>query len=155
MHSFNLSNTMRGFIMLSCALFLMSCNSQFASSMRKVTYPPDFKYTEPNELRTDMARLALQMQFLDKALAEAPGQSSTAGEQQREDVLTALRNISAIATNLEAGQSGANHPFMQDYMTDFVAKVYQAKSAASLAQPNYYFAGKVSGGCAGCHKINR
>lgn len=155
MRSLKPNNTVRCLIMLSCTLFLMSCSSQFASTLRKVTYPPDFNYTEPEELRTDMSSLALQMQFLEQALAKTPSQSPIAVEQQREDVLTALRGMSTIAARLQAGQGGGNHPFMQNHMKDFVAHVDQAKSAASLAQPNYYFAGKVSGNCAGCHKINR
>jgi hypothetical protein len=40
-------------------------------------------------------------------------------------------------------------------MQDFVAKVDQARVTASLEQPRYYFAGKVSGGCTSCHKVNR
>jgi hypothetical protein len=134
---------------------LMSCSSEFASSMRQLTYPPEFKYTEQDELRTDMAMLALQMQLLEQALAKEEKPDSTDAETQREEVLASLRKMSSIASSLQAGDSGANHPFMQDYMSDFSAKVDQARTAASLAQPNYYYAGKVSGGCAGCHKINR
>jgi hypothetical protein len=123
-------------------LLITSCTNEFAASMRQLTYPPDFKYTEQDELRTDMAMLALQMQLLENALAKKEEPYSTDAEVQRETVLASLRKISSITSSLKAGDSGANHPFMQDYMSDFGAKVDQARSAASLAKPNYYYAGK-------------
>ena len=142
-------------IVVVCCLMLISCSSQFAANVRKVTYPPDFKYTEPAALQSDMGKLAQQMRLLDQALDTQHNNTVGAIEEQRQQVLTALQKMSKIAANLNAGNAGANHPFMQDYMQDFVAKVDQAKVAASLAQPRYYFAGKVSGACTSCHKVNR
>lgn len=134
---------------------LMGCSSDFAASMRKVTYPPDFKYTEQTNLRTDMGKLALQMSLLDQALNKPIEKTISEVELQREQVLNALRNMSVIAAKLKTGANGANHPFMDDYMQDFIRKVDKARTAASLEQPRYYFAGKVAGGCTSCHKINR
>jgi len=136
------------------SVLLASCSSQFAASMRKVTYPPDFKYTEPADLKTDMGRLAQQMRLLDQALLEQDTNLEDS-EALRSQVLTALQNMSKIAANLKAGSAGANHPFMENYMQSFIAKVDEAKTAASLAQPRYYLAGKVSGSCTSCHKVNR
>ncbi|GAB54551.1 hypothetical protein GPUN_0404 [Glaciecola punicea ACAM 611] len=34
---------------------------------------------------------------------------------------------------------------MDDYVQDFVSEINKARTAASLQQPRYYFAGKVSG----------
>jgi hypothetical protein len=140
---------------LCCALILVGCSSKFASSLRKVTYPPDFKYTETTNLRTDMQKLALQMSLLDIALSQPITNTSNEIEVQREEVLSALTTIGRIATNLQAGGAGTNHPFMDDYMKDLVAKVDKARGAASVPQPVYYYAGKVSGGCVNCHKVNR
>jgi hypothetical protein len=145
-------------ILAPCVLVLASCSSQFAASMRKVTYPPDFAYIEQGKLRSDMGRLAQQMRLLDQALIEQNSlhdQTSVDAERQRQKVLATLRNMGRIATELKAGNTGANHPFMQDHMQDFVAKVDKAKVAASLEQPRYFFAGKISGGCTNCHKVNR
>jgi CBS-domain-containing membrane protein len=137
------------------AILLAACSNKFAASVRKVTYPPDFKYTEKAELRTDMQSLALQMGLLDQALIKPLAQTPNEIEIQREQVLTALKNMSKIATNLQAGNSGANHPFMDDYMQKLVGKIDEARIAASFEQPRYYFAGKVSGSCVNCHKVNR
>lgn len=137
------------------ALVLLGCSSKFAESLRKVTYPPDFKYTEQSDLRSDMHSLAFQMGLLDKALIKPSVQTPNDIEIQRVEVLKALRNMGRIATNLQAGNSGANHPFMDDYMEHLVGKIDEARVAASLEQPRYYYAGKVSGGCVNCHKANR
>jgi hypothetical protein len=143
------------FIAATSAIVLAGCSNQFAASMRKVTYAPDFKYTEQAVLRSDMGKLAQQMSLLEEALTKPYGDTPTEIELQREEVLTALRGIGSIANRLKTGSEGANHPFMEDYMQDFTSKVDSAKVAASFAQPRYYFAGKVAGGCTNCHKVNR
>jgi len=140
---------------LSLSIMLASCHSQFASKMRKVTYPPDFTYTEQGDLRTEMTQLAQQMVLLDTALVQGPGESALAGEAQRQAVLNSLREMERIAARLKAGNAGANHPFMQDFMQEFIVKVDKARGAASIDPPRYYYAGKVSGGCTNCHKVNR
>jgi len=136
-------------------ILIASCNSQFASQVRKVTYPPDFTYTEQSELRSNMAQLSQQMVLLEIALNTAPEQTTQAYEAQREAVLNSLREMEKIASRLKAGNAGANHPFMDDYMQDFIVKVDKARVAASFEAPRYYFAGKVAGACTSCHKVNR
>lgn len=126
-----------------------------AASIRKVTYPPEFKYIEPQNLRTDMGKLAQQMRLLDVALAPSSDPSQSELAIQRQKVLTALGNIERIASGLQPSSAGSSHPFMQDYMGDFVRRVGEARVAASLPQPRYYFAGQVAGGCTNCHKVNR
>jgi hypothetical protein len=138
-----------------CALVLVGCSSQFAASIRKVTYPLDFKYTEQADLRSDMGRLAQQMSLLDHALLDQYDRTQASAEIQRQQVLIALQKIGKLASNLKAGNNGANHPFMQDHMQDFVAKIDKARTMASLEQPSYYFAGKISGECINCPKVNR
>ena len=142
-------------IMIFSSIVLVACSNNFAKSVRKVTYPPDFKYTNQAELRSDMQRLAFQMGLLDQALVQVADKTSNDVEMQREKVLSALTNMGRIAKNLQAGNSGANHPFMDDYMQNLVAKIDEAQITASFEDPRYYFAGKVSGGCVNCHKVNR
>ncbi|WP_158969189.1 hypothetical protein [Paraglaciecola sp. L3A3] len=143
------------FITIISSIVLLGCTSQNTPALRKVTYPANFKYTERKDLRSDMHELAIQMGGLDKALLKPLQQSPIEVEQQRTQVLSALKNMERIATNLKSGNSGANHPFMEDYMQVFVAQIDEARVAASFEQPRYYFAGKVAGACANCHKINR
>tara|TARA_R110001583_G_scaffold38306_2_gene123775 strand:+ start:346 stop:909 length:564 start_codon:yes stop_codon:yes gene_type:complete len=134
---------------------IVGCSSQFTESMRKLTYPPGFKYTQPAELRSDMAKLAQQMLLLDEVLINPYEQTQDGAEGQRQQVLQVLQNMGITASTFIEGEAGGNHPFIQDHMQDFVAKVDQARTAASLQDPNYYYAGKVSGGCTNCHKVNR
>ena len=141
-------------IVLSCAAML-SCTSQFATQMRKVTYPPDFVYTEKRDLRSGMAELAQQLVSLEYALIHMPENTIAAKEAQRNNVLYSLREMQRIASTLKASRTGANHPFMEDYMQEFIATVDKARGAASIENPRYYFAGKVSGACTSCHSINR
>jgi PBP1b-binding outer membrane lipoprotein LpoB len=97
-------------ITLISALFIAGCTSQFASTVRKVTYPPDFKYTEQDYLRSNMHQLPVQMAILDKALFEpldqTLGQVQNQPELQREQVLTALTNMGTIAARLQLGGGG-------------------------------------------------
>jgi hypothetical protein len=61
------------FIASNSATALSGCSNQFAASVRKVTYAPDFKDTELAFLRSDMHKLAQQMTLLEQALIEPPG----------------------------------------------------------------------------------
>jgi ABC-type oligopeptide transport system substrate-binding subunit len=154
-------------VLFLCMLATVACSNDMATSLRKVTYPPDFNYVSPSELRTNMAELAAEMQTLDLALVETLKQSShsehtpesgqnKADEQsQRQQVLAALRNMEKIVSRLQAGEAGSSHPFLQDFMRDFANDVGRARIAASLDPPLYYFAGRVSGGCVNCHRVNR
>jgi hypothetical protein len=132
-------------------LGISGCSSDMAAAMRKVTYPPNFKYVSPDELRSSMQQLAYQLQQLDEALMPDIPQDTA----QQQKVVGVLGKIERIGSKLQGGNAGASHPFLQDFMQDFLADVDRARSAASLAQPRYYLAGRVSGGCLNCHKINR
>lgn len=142
-------------LLLGSASLLTACSSQFAESVRKVTYPPDFNYVEPEQLRSDMSQLGALMRTLEFQLADEPEHSSSRAEQHRQRVIETLSSIEGIAIRLQAGDAGANHPFLQDYMRDFVKTVGEARVAASLQQPRYFLAAKVSGGCTNCHRVNR
>ena len=137
-------------IVLSATIMLFSGCSDFAGAVRKITYPPDFKYVTGQELRSRMEQMAFQLQLLDQALT-----GSNTGQPAQQQVLGSLRNIERISANLQAGEAGSSHPFLQDFMTEFVADVERARNAAALDPPSYYFAGRLAGGCVNCHKVNR
>lgn len=132
-------------------LVLLSGCEGAGDLIRRATYPPDFNYVSGDELRSSMDQLGYQLQQLDLALA--PGDSGRAVDQQQ--VLSVLANIERIGTNLRAGDSGSNHPFLEDHMSNFVVDVGRARIAAMANPPSYYLAGRVSGGCVSCHRINR
>ena len=144
-------------IFVFSTLGIIGCSNQMAKSIRSVTYPPDFKYIEPDELRSEMGKLAQELRLLDLALDPLPdpAESQELTEIQRQKILIILGNIERIASSLQATETGSSHPFMQDYMSDFVRRVGEARIAASLPRPRYYFAGQVAGGCTNCHQVYR
>ena len=133
-------------------LFTISACNNTAALVRRVTYPPDFKYVSGQQLRSRMDQLAFQLQLLDQALAT---ESNTGQQVQQQEVLSILGNIERIGASLQAGEAGSNHPFLQDHMSNFVVDVSQAGIAASLEPPSFYLAGRIAGGCVNCHNVNR
>ena len=137
-------------LLVSAAISISAC-SNTAAVMRKVTYPPDFKYVSGQELRSYMSQLAFQLQQLDLSLAE----SNTVQPAKQQEVVDILGRIETIGEKLQAGEAGSNHPFLQNYMGNFVNDISHARIAASLSPPIYYLAGRVTGSCTSCHKVNR
>ena len=141
---------LRSLLLFSTIMLISGC-SDFAGAVRTITYPPDFKYVTGQELRSRMEQMAFQLQLLDQALAE----NNVVRPAQQQQVLGSLGNIRRIASNLQAGEAGSSHPFLQDFMKEFVSDVEQARNTAALDPPSYYFAGRVAGGCVNCHRVNR
>ncbi|MBQ0712977.1 MAG: hypothetical protein KBT53_08455 [Porticoccus sp.] len=137
-------------LLLSAVLVINGCND-IAAMARKVTYPPDFNYVSEQEFRSQMDQLAFQLQLLDRALVTSNPEQSI----QQQQVLDALRNMERIGSGLQAGEAGSSHPFLQDFMKDFMTDVRQARTAASMDPASYYRAGRVAGGCINCHEVNR
>lgn len=122
-----------------------------AATVRKVTYPPDFKYITRDELRSAMGMLARDLRRLDDALLVA----GAGGRIDQQQVKRILADIDRTAGQLDAASVGSNHPFLRDQMGQFLSDVELAQAAASLDPPRYYAAGKLAGGCTNCHRINR
>ena len=138
-------------VLLAVTLVLLSC-SDFAGAVRQVTYPPGFTYVSRDELDSRMQELGYELQQLDLALAP---EINALSEQQQQQVVGILRNISRIAGGIQANEVGSNHPFLQNDMATFLASVRQARLAAASNPPRYYGAGRVSGSCTNCHRVNR
>lgn len=152
MKTYNSIYILRAILLLATLFAISGCgDSNIAAMIRKVTYPPDFNYVSGDKLRSKMTQMAYQVQLLDNELAGIDTEPFT----QKQQVLGALRNIEKIASGLQAGDAGSNHPFLQGYMRDFVNDVGEASKSANLNPPNYYLAGRVSGGCVNCHSVNR
>lgn len=137
-----------GLILLT---FLPITCSDLARAVRTVTYPPDFVYVDSQELRSRMQRFGYELRQLDLALTNADSENPELQQQ----VIEILRNIERVGGELQAGDAGSNHPFLQDGMPNLLAEVRRARMGASLSPPRYYAAGRVSGACVNCHRINR
>lgn len=144
------NNPLPRLALLGALLLTLTGCSDFAAAVRQVTYPPDFTYVTGAEMRSRMNMLGYQLQQLDEALAVT---DPAAPDQQA--VVDSLRQLERISSQLQAGDAGASHPFLEDDMPAFVAQVSRARMAATQDPPRYYLAGRVVGACAGCHRVNR
>lgn len=113
------------------------------AEIRKATYPPGFAYIEKRELQGSMGLMAAAMGQLDALIA--------AGSPQ-EKILDQLGVIEGVASKLSAG-GATNHLLLDEHMEDFRADLSKARLMASLSSPNYYYAGRLSGSCSGCHRF--
>ena len=102
-------------------------------------------------MRSRMNQMAAQIQLLDQTLFDMTGDEP---DRQRQ-VLAVLREIEKVGSSLSAGEAGSSHPFLDDFMDEFVADVGQARNAAGLSPLRYYLGGRITGSCVGCHKVNR
>lgn len=84
------------------------------AQIRKVTYPRDFIYLEPQQIRGEMARLSMYM-----------------------------RQIDAITDHLGAGQILTNHFVIDHHIDGFKRDVNLAIVNASADPPNYYALGQL------------
>lgn len=138
-------------LVLGLIAFPLAACSDFSGAFRQFNYPSDFNYVNGQELSSRMQQLAYELQQLDLALA--------AEHDERPDlqqhVVGILLDIERIGGNLEASDTRSDHPFLQDDMDTFLADVRQARVGTSLNPPRYYMAGRVSGGCVNCHRVDR
>lgn len=132
------------------ALASSACNSDFASAVRQVTYPPDFVYVSGEDLRSNMRRLSNQLAQLDDVLIE-----SETRQPDPQEVVIILSRIEQISSSMRAGEAGASHAFLEREMPDFVNEVSRARLAAMMTPPDYYLAGRITGACLNCHRVNR
>ncbi len=113
------------------------------AEIRKVTYPPEFTYIEKQDLQGAMGRMAASLAQLDSLIASGSPQGS---------ILEQLNAIDRVASDLSRGQA-TNHLLLDEHMEQFRADVAKAKLMASMSSPNYYYAGRLSGSCSGCHQF--
>lgn len=68
--------------------------------------------------------------------------------------MDSLENIERIGGLLHDGDMSMRHVFLRDDMENFLLTVRTARMGAEANPPRYYQAGRVSGACLNCHRIN-
>lgn len=129
---------------LSLFTLLMAC-----SAVRKVTYPPDFVYIDPSEVRHAMAKLSVDIWRINDILAE----SETVLPYEREEIISILDDMENVARDLGAGTVQTNHPFIDANIDSFKRDVQLALQEVKEEPPGYYRAGRLSGRCLACHRL--
>jgi hypothetical protein len=135
----------------SSAVALILCGlvggcADFARWTRRYTYPPDFRYIERDQLRSAMWQLARHVRELDQHL-----RLSTAGEQQRKDVLEHLDGMENATRTLDNAGWPSNHPMIDMNMPKFRHDIRLARDAVERTPPNYALAYSLPGACVYCH----
>ena len=123
-----------------CAACLQS------QDVRRVTYPPDFRYVTEGEIRSTMGQLAVQMRALESLMM----QSETPLPSDHQRVTEILTTMQALARDLTRGQD-THHPDLNRYAPVLEQRIDRALFAVRRTPPNYFFAGTISGACEYCH----
>lgn len=147
------SSILKRLVVVSIALPLMSS----CAEIRLLTYPSDFTWIGKEHLKTAMHEMANSVSTVNNLLTERDNT-----DNKQEEIVLALDRIESYAITL-AGSSTwsmsdndklkSNHLLLSENMDSFIELVGIARVQAKFTPPNYYGAGKVIGGCSGCHKI--
>lgn len=133
---------------------LAGCSSNGGSGFPGIANPPEFDYASGGELRSQMHRLAFELQQLDMALSAETSDMET-DRGTRDDIVDHLSDIERIGNDLREGDMSTSHTFLRNDMDSFLATVSRARRAAESNPPRYYMAGRVSGACVNCHQTRQ
>jgi uncharacterized membrane protein YccC len=141
----------RSLIVRSAVALLLTaglCGCADASrAVRKVTYPPDFRYLPKDQVDSAMWQMAEAVRELDSALRD--DELAEPAKQRR--ILELLDRMQATSDRLDAGARNTNHPLLERKVPRLGADIQAARIAASASPPRYALAGAVSGACIYCH----
>lgn len=131
---------------LLLSLLLVAACGTSAAAVRKITYPPDFKYMPEASVRTTMWHLAEQSQRLQAELRQGSDNN-----ERRLAVVRILGEMEKVLSAVDPTGARTNHPMLDNGFDQFRADLEQARQAAEHDPPNYFLAGSVAGSCQYCH----
>lgn len=131
------------------AVVIGSC--QASESIRRVTYPPDFRYLEQHDVTSAMWRLARDVRALKTLL----GGATDLSPQSHQEVIRLLRDMEATASEIDPKGRRSTHPRIDSNIGAFRRDLAMARQAAEHEPPNYFLAGNVAGSCSYCHEGQR
>lgn len=132
------------------AALLVSCGNSGGAGFPQIASPPPFDFVDGENLRSRMHQLAFELQRLDMTLMGAD--SGDMVEQQQ--VVQSLENIERLASVIRENELSVRHTFLSDDMAGFISTVTRARMSAESNPPQFYMAGRVSGACVNCHRVN-
>jgi len=121
--------------------------SDVGRTIRKVTYPPDFRYIPKDEVNSAMWQMAAAVRELDATLRD----ETLAEPARQQRVLAVLDRMQTTSDGLDKGALDTNHPLLDHKVPHLAADIQAARVAASASPPRYSLAGSVSGACIYCH----
>tara|TARA_B110000858_G_scaffold193601_1_gene246471 strand:+ start:21887 stop:22339 length:453 start_codon:yes stop_codon:yes gene_type:complete len=141
---------LRAVVSLITVFTLAGCSTN-PDSFPRIANPPPFDYVDGEQLRSNMHQLAFELQQLDMALLDAYVDRPSFQRQ----IVDSIQNIERIGGHIRETDLAIRHPFLQDDMDRFLSDVHRARRDAERSVPRYYMAGRISGGCINCHRVNR
>jgi outer membrane murein-binding lipoprotein Lpp len=141
---------LRAAVSLVAVFSLAGCSTN-SDYFPQIANPPPFDYVDGEELRSNMHKLAFELQQLDMALVDAYVDRPSFQRQ----IVDSIKNIERIGGYIQETDLAVRHPFLQDDMDRFLSDVSRARRDAERSVPRYYMAGRISGGCINCHGENR
>lgn len=134
----------KSWAIVACILLFSGC-----STVRKVTYPPDFVYLDQAEISGSMKKMSVDIWQIDDILSN----SETVLPYEREKIISILGDMQGVADKLGAGTVNTNHPFIDENIDSFKRDVLLALQDVKGEPPEYYRAGRLSGRCLACHRL--
>lgn len=117
-----------------------------AELTRRVTYPPDFRYVERQEIQGAMWQMALAARELNEFIVAEGGPS-----RHRDEILGRLQAMEAAASTLERDGRPTNHPMLEWHLPRLLRDIGAARTAVEREPPSFLLAATVAGTCLPCH----
>jgi len=141
----------RALVVTATAAFLVVAGvsgcADVGRSVRKVTYPPDFRYIPKDQVDSAMWQMAAAVRELDHTLRD----DALAEPVKQQRVLSLLDRMQVTSDQLDSGARDTNHPLLDHKVPRLSADIQAARIGASASPPRYSLAGSVSGACIYCH----
>lgn len=128
------------------ALVLLLLISVQCAQVRRLTYPPDFKYIESSQVRTTMGKMAQLVLHL-QGLVQSGDFTAAAKQEQVQATLLSLERL------MLSLQGPTNHPYIDEHRDAFLHAVQAAENTVMQPQPDYNLAAGISQQCASCHRF--
>ena len=122
-----------------------------SSGLRRYTYPPDFNYITPEQLRSTMWQLAGNVRELDR-LARAPG---AIDEARRKEIVKLLVSMESATEQLGNETRRSNHLVIDENLSTLRRDIALARKQVENDPPNYVLVGLLPGACMYCHSGGR
>lgn len=139
----------KGWGVVAGALVAAGCAGEtLGERVRSATYPPDFEYVTKKDVDSSMAKLAVDVQELNRLLR---GQATALDATRKAEIVAVLERIQANSSALDSPSQRSNHPLIDSNLRMFREDVERALLSAKDDPPNYFLAGSVAGSCMYCH----
>ena len=151
----------RHFVVMAflCGILLTGC-----AQIRLLTYPKEFNWLDPNDVKSVMHAMALSMNRLHVLAAPLPTDASPDNSDElQSSILEELTLLDELAVSVMGGNNDplideysgptTNHLLIDEHIDEFISQIQRARWLAEAEPPNYYAVGQLTGNCNACHRM--